>query len=670
MKKILVLILFFVSFSALHSADNKWQRPLHKTQVENMAAVGGNIVVGCDDDLFVSVDGGANWTNNTNGILSYTDYIYTSGENLVAYSVNGIAVSKDKGWTWNTKFEGYCLSLIAFGDTLISQTGTQSTGKALLRSTDNGVHWYSIPVEIEPSGVLTKAIRTHNGILSGSSAGLTRTTDGGITWWNEAKPFSGEVFELKKAGQVVMAITSDGVYRSTDDGDSWIATPCNINKSQFESFVGGTACGNKFYACTYNNVFCSEDGGLVWTQINNSVCAAIKIFSFGEKVFLCTFLGLYEIDTKSNDIKLVSSGLTELNVLTLVSTPRRTIAFTAEKMFCTTNSGRNWAEMPGESTVKYISKTVSNGETIIAASYDGHAYRSENSGDTWTEIIPWVGYTYVSIKDLTTNGDYTYITANGNVYYSTDWGVTWHQMINQIDEFISPIKATGRGGEFVVIDNYNDLRYSSDFGSTWSMRTAWGTDNPGIVRAFGSELIIGKYNGILNMSADFGTEWKESDCKVSFTIDQSQGIEKIDNTIYAFSYTGGLMNSTNFGDSWQKDMNGVKQNSVRCFSYDGTTAYLGTGTGGVYCTNFGNVGAYEPIATRDELSITPNPASDAIRIQANMIGAKGSIINAVGETVAVFVTSPGSETRVDVSSLAPGVYFVVSGGNAVKFVKY
>lgn len=635
-----------------------------------MAAIGGNIVVSTCDDIFVSADGGASWTNNTNGYTMPIDEIYTSGENLVAFGVNGIIVSKDKGWTWSQKSGGYCMSMIAFGDTLISQSGLQSSDEALLRSTDNGNHWYSIPVEIKPSGYLTKAIRTHNGILAGTNGGLTRTTDGGITWWNEPAPFVGRVEALEKNGNIVFAVTGSGVYRSTNDGDSWDKSPCLATQNGAEEFYGGGACGSGFYVCAYSDVYYSKDSGKVWTKINTSNCAARKVFYLNGKLFLCTDIGLYEINQENNSITLNSSGLNNIDILSLVSTPRRTLAFAAENIYYTTNSGRNWTEMPEASTIKYVTHTVSKGSIIIASCYDGHAFRSENDGDTWTEIVPWVGYNPYTVKDLSSNGEYTYITANGNVYYSTDWGVSWHGMLNPIGDFIMPIGGTGRGGEFVVLDNYYDIHSTSDFGETWTLRDAWGTDSPGIVRAFGDELYIGNYNGQVEISTNFGTDWKESNCGHSFGIDISGGMKKFGNTLYAFSYYGGLTFSTDRGDSWTPDMNGVKQNTVRCFEFDGTTAYLGTGSGGVYCTNFGNVSAETPSIEPSDLSVWPNPARDFVSVASPKPNSAYRIVNALGETVAAAQSSSGEAMRIDVSSLAPGVYFVVSGSQIAKFVKF
>ena len=281
-----------------------------------------------------------------------------------------------------------------------------------------------------------------------------------------------------------------------------------------------------------------------------------------------------------------------------------------------------------------------------------------------------MGYNPYTIKDLSSNGDYVYITTNGCVYYSTDWGVTWHSMINPISDFIIPIGGTGRGGEFVVIDNYNDIRSTSDFGETWTLRDAWGSDYPGIVRAFGDELYIGNYNGQVEISTNFGTDWKSSDSKQTFGNDMSCGMKKFGNTLYAFSYYGGLTYSTDHGDSWTPDMNGVKQNTVRCFEFDGTTAYLGTGSGGVYCTNFGNVSAETPSIAPSDLSVWPNPARDFVSVASPKPNSAYRIVNSLGETVAVAQSSSAESLRIDVSSLAPGLYFVVSGSHIAKFVKY
>jgi hypothetical protein len=82
------------------------------------------------------------------------------------------------------------------------------------------------------------------------------------------------------------------------------------------------------------------------------------------------------------------------------------------------------------------------------------------------------------------------------------------------------------------------------------------------------------------------------------------------------------------------------------------------------------------VNTSDNISISPNPATDYIEIS---LGANGPsplqsdvrIYDVLGQTVS-FVRAglePATTIRIDVSGLAPGMYFVRIGDRVGKFVK-
>jgi hypothetical protein len=96
----------------------------------------------------------------------------------------------------------------------------------------------------------------------------------------------------------------------------------------------------------------------------------------------------------------------------------------------------------------------------------------------------------------------------------------------------------------------------------------------------------------------------------------------------------------------------------------------------IYSEDCRTVGVGEGIDVSNDITIFPNPASDYIDINIGEVilsCAKGlNIYNTMGECV--FTLTPAlsqreKEMRIDISGLAPGVYFVRVGGIVSKFIK-
>lgn len=97
----------------------------------------------------------------------------------------------------------------------------------LLRSTDDGLTWESLPSNLPAAGLQT--LYCHRGGLfagyAGNNAqtrGLFRSTDGGTTWlaaFLETDPPA--IYDVQAYRESVFAASNSGVFRSSDGGDSW-----------------------------------------------------------------------------------------------------------------------------------------------------------------------------------------------------------------------------------------------------------------------------------------------------------------------------------------------------------------------------------------------------------------------------------------------------------------
>ncbi len=69
--------------------------------------------------------------------------------------------------------------------------------------------------------------------------------------------------------------------------------------------------------------------------------------------------------------------------------------------------------------------------------------------------------------------------------------------------------------------------------------------------------------------------------------------------------------------------------------------------------------------SNDSFGIYPNPADDIIEVRVNPHGMVISIFTQIGEKV----IDVYSDSKIDISGLSPGVYYIKAGENIQKFVK-
>ena len=200
-------------------------------------------------------------------------------DRLVAVGERGhILVSADDGSTWR-QVEAptrAMLTAIAFAD---DQVGIAVGHDAvILRTTDGGETWemvYSAPEDEAPLFDVWFA-DADNGVAIGAYGSHLRTTDGGLTW--EFEPIGDTDWHLHKIaraddGRLFMAAEAGMVYRSDDDGASWIELPSPYEGSYFGVLPLGEDTVLLFGL--RGHLFRSEDAGETWVELDTGTVAML-----------------------------------------------------------------------------------------------------------------------------------------------------------------------------------------------------------------------------------------------------------------------------------------------------------------------------------------------------------------------------------------------------------
>ena len=146
------------------------------------------IVVGTGSGIYQTTDHGKSWRQTLSSIS--VDRLAKYQNVLIACGENGLYRSEDGGATWsrNTVAVGHPFFIDHIGDRWISIVEGQElagirTPNMVFQSTDDGKTWQSFPYELP--GVL------------------------------------GQTYELRQIGNDLFGSSSDGLYKSADQGKTW-----------------------------------------------------------------------------------------------------------------------------------------------------------------------------------------------------------------------------------------------------------------------------------------------------------------------------------------------------------------------------------------------------------------------------------------------------------------
>jgi len=307
------------------STDNgtSWsQTSLNNLRVDGLIASGGNIIAGTGGGVYVSSNGGSNWTFTLNvGRCKFT----SSSSNIFAGGElgGGISMTTNNGLNWSPT----AFSNAGVGDIVTCGNNVFASDGSLYKSTDDGINWLpSGGLEnkninrITASGsILIASILNNGGVYistnSGSNwvpagmvgydvrpvavsgtnifagvfpqSGLWKSTDFGANW-TQISSVNGQINSLASNGSNIFvqrySAAGHGVFRSTDFGETWIQTPLNQNIKAF------AINGNNIYAGSDNNVngtgvYHSTNNGDTWVNIGLNNQRVWSLAAYGNYVY-------------------------------------------------------------------------------------------------------------------------------------------------------------------------------------------------------------------------------------------------------------------------------------------------------------------------------------------------------------------------------------------------
>jgi photosystem II stability/assembly factor-like uncharacterized protein len=314
-----------------------WNRAIHGlTSLDILSLVHcghRTFVAGTFGSAFRSTDAGDSWKECIGGLVSTLVLSLTADSSGTLFAatqgMSRVCRSTDRGYTWTTVNNGldsvYVSTLIVdSADHLFAGTGT-----GIYRSTDRGDSWAPVNDGLINRDVRCFALGPNGRMYAGTFAGndgkgIFRSIDGGMSWDALNTAFSNEAVQalgVDSAGNLFAGMSTAGILRSTDDGQSWFEfSNDNLPYASVQSLIIDSA-GRMYAAIGIFGVYTSFDDGQHWITNAITQVRGISCFTGGPGgTIYGGGLGVYKLHFESGyAFRLTSIGLDTVSVRALQS---------------------------------------------------------------------------------------------------------------------------------------------------------------------------------------------------------------------------------------------------------------------------------------------------------------------------------------------------------------
>ena len=482
--------------------------------VSTLANIDGTIYAGTEvNGVYTSNDDGLTWVARNPGIETYgiTSIISHQGYIFAGTFGGGVYRSSDGGITWTPPSNGNTLFItsLVFNDPYI-YAGAGFSG--LFRSSDNGVTW----TEISSFYYVDEMCVSGNKLFVSEFNYTYVTTDNGVTWSDIPQLAGASVFSFHCKGDTIFIGARNEIYRSTNNGVSFTQIVIPFNFSIVNIYAIASMGSTIFAATSYDGVYKSTDFGNTWFAANQGLgpkdVRAITVTDALSLIAGSHYVGMYRSTDLGVSWNKSQTGFPAgASILCLLESQSSIYAGTRDGVFRTDDDGDTWTKMGGTNDTTMYSDiwAMCEHNGVLYASmqlyFDATIYKSTNKGSTWIRCgMAGLPFGLSFIKGLEGSGNNIVAGTDEGIYYSSDGGDTWNPT-NIPNNTIYSLASSGNY-VYAAVPSGAGVYRSVDNGVNWTVSLQSTVDYVEVA-AVDNYAYTGAFFGGARYSSSYGSSW-------------------------------------------------------------------------------------------------------------------------------------------------------------------
>lgn len=560
--------------------------------------------------ILKSTDRGETWrelTGISNHSVRALAIAPSNHQMLVAIAIDGAYQSDDGGEQWYRITPENHPELVRLHSVAIDPVDPKviyiGTEHLPWKTTDGGKSWRLVkghPSEkrlqlIDDSDIFTMTIdrQDRNRILLSACSGIYRTLDAAETWTKfQGIPFTSRrthvIYPDPVQSGVIYSGTTEGLWKTFDSGVTWkpvtslrtVVNAISIHPAKPERVVIGTK---------YGGVMVSEDGGNSFRYsnygfVNRHVSVLLDDRRVSGRIYAATLFngfdaGLYRSDDGGNTWKVTGRGLEAQDIYSLLQSVdgRVFYAGTNAGLFKSTDQCETWTRVGSASATKLTVKKVVR--RSLAAPVASGSIRDRVTDMTYYSEDPKTRSILIASWD--------------GLFKMPETGLHAGKLIPvQITNYRGRVLAVGAHPEqpqHIYAGTTKGLFHSHDGGKTWTVLHIGSEEKEPVVQVVAISphdpelLMVGTQNGCY-ISRDGGKSWQRRGKGIPYGEPMAIHFSSSDpNRIVVGDFrTGGVYVSSDRGETFTRVDSGLSSDRIRSARFANGRLLLGSFSGGIY----------------------------------------------------------------------------------------
>ncbi|MCU0643418.1 MAG: hypothetical protein MUC94_04080 [bacterium] len=358
--------------------------------------------------IFKSTNGGSSWNLISRLPVEFYNYMVDPNNPSIMYGAYGNRIYKsiDEGANWtdyqiDTKWLYEPCIQINPNNSQIIYIGAYAYSNnkwsiIVYKSTNGGMNWSSsvvLPALYKNAYCYCLTLNRSNpeelyvgGVyyddLNNYYSALFKSINGGVSWIDKSKGLERPIYDIKidpTNSDKIYACNYNSIYHSIDGGATWQQ---NSGWAYGYKLAIDPQNTNIIYAGYYGSIYKSINSGVNWSYHANGLkgeCLSLLVdHSSSNSLYYGSSIGCFKSSNSGKDWAAMNSGLVASSITTMAlarSDPKKIfIEFYYNAVFKTSNSGDSWNQLPEFTSCGYI------GALAVDNSSPDIAYALEESG--------------------------------------------------------------------------------------------------------------------------------------------------------------------------------------------------------------------------------------------------------------------------------------------------